>query len=242
MNNMQVIWGLMLLAFLSSTAAGQQAEMEGGTLTVFGEGRVMVPADSVSIAVSAKSSNADLALAEAEAQNALNLTIEALLAAGVPRDQIISSQSSGRSTFQSQSRVCRTVNNTTICENTSYDTTTFQKAALVRLQTVDEGRINEVLRAARSQGAEASIMGYGLSDAAYASAATDARKKAVQNARASAESTADAAIAKLGNLLEISDYAYPDVSSTAAFGYESPQSGVVDVTVIVMVTYELIAL
>jgi uncharacterized protein YggE len=240
MNIMQVVWGLMLLALLSSPAVGQQTEMEGGTLTVFGEGKVTVPADAVSIAVSVRSSNADLSLAEAEAQNTLNLTIEALLAAGVPKDQIIASQSSGRSTFQSQSRVCRTVNNTTVCENTSYDTTTFQKAALVSLQTADEGRINEVLRAARSQGADASIMGYGLSDTASASAVADARKKAVQNARASAENTADAAEARLGNLLEVSDYVYPDVGSAAAFGYESLRPGMVDVTVIVMATYELI--
>jgi uncharacterized protein YggE len=236
---MQMVWGLMLLAALSCTASGQEVGLEGGVLTVFGEGKVTVPADVTNIAVSAQSSNVDLTQAEAEAQETLNRTIEALMAVGVTEEQILSGQSSGRSTFQSQSKVCRTVNNTTVCDNTSYDMTTLEKSAVVRLQTADEGRINEVLKAARSQGAKATVMGYGLSDVASASA--EAREKAVENARQSAESIAAAAEVRLGNALEVSDYAYPDISSAATFGYESSKPGNVDVTAIVLVTYELIA-
>jgi len=235
MKSLVVILGMILCAGLLPGSSGQ----DNPGLTVIGEGTVTVPADTVNIAVSAQSRNSNQTLAEEEAQETLDRTVEALLAAGVRRDQILSGQSSGRSSFQSQSRVCRTVNNTTVCDNASYDVTTLEKGAIVRLQTTDQARIDEVLKAARSQGAEASVIGYGISDLTSASA--EARKAAVENARMNAQSMAAAAGGRLGRVLDISDYTYPDISSASAFGYESSRPGMADVTAIVMVTYELTA-
>jgi uncharacterized protein YggE len=229
-----ILLGITVLGVLSCTALGQ----ENPSLTVMGEGSVTVPADMVTIGVSVESSNQNLTLASEEAQEALDRTIEALLAVGVKREEIFSGDSSSVFRLQDQSSVCRTVNNTTVCENSSYDIKKLEKSALLRLKTTDETRINEILRAARSAGAEAEIIGYGLSD--VSSAAEQARKKAAEDARSNAQGMALAAGGRLGKVLDISAYAYPDVNMASPFGSRSNDPKMVDVTAYVMATYEII--
>lgn len=67
------------------------------------------------------------------------------------------------------------VNNTTVCENTTESSVSLQRSAMVRLRSADEPRINRALDAARSAGANAYVVGYGLKDASGALA--EARKK-----------------------------------------------------------------
>jgi uncharacterized protein YggE len=97
---------------------------------------------------------------------------------------------------------------------------------------LDENRINAALNAARSAGAMAEVSGYSLNDANQSVA--DARKKAVENAKENAQGMASAAGARLGKVLDISEYAYPNISA-------ADQPGMVDVTSYVVVTYEILA-
>jgi uncharacterized protein YggE len=122
------------------------------------------------------------------------------------------------------------VNNTTVCENSTQRLSTLEKTTIIRLKTSDESRINSVVNAAKSAGASAGVEGYGLSD--DGAAAAQARQKAVENAKENAIGMAAAAGGRLGDLMDISDYSLPIVSS-------SDQPGMVDVTSYVMVTYEI---
>ncbi len=208
------------------------AHAEGGnpSLTIFGEGTVTVPADTTTISVSVESNNENMTLAQGEVQEKMNEVVDALKAAGVKDEEILPGQASGLTSIQSSNRVCKLLNNTTVCENTTQRISTLEKTTVVRLKTRDESRINGVVNAAKSADASADVEGYGLSDASAAVA--QARQKAVENAKENAEGVAAAAGGRLGNLVDISDYSLPYVSS-------SDQRGMVDVTSFVVVTYEI---
>ncbi|MDD1748809.1 MAG: SIMPL domain-containing protein [Methanothrix sp.] len=107
----------------------------------------------------------------------------------------------------------------------------LERSTVIRLRSMDESRINRVLDAAHAAGAKAYVAGYGLSDTSKA--ASEARQRAVANARENAAGMAGAAGVRLGKVLEISDYGYPVALTDTA------QSGMVDVTSYVIVTYEL---
>jgi uncharacterized protein YggE len=92
-----------------------------------------------------------------------------------------------------------------------------------------------VLDAARSAGAQAKVAGYGLSDSSKA--ATQARQKAVANAKENAAAMAAAEGMRLGAVVDISDYGYPMALNDYYSG--SAQLSMVDVTSYVLVTYEI---
>jgi uncharacterized protein YggE len=81
------------------------------------------------------------------------------------------------------------------------------------------------------------VAGYGLSD--NSKAVAEARQKAVANAKENAQGMASAAGARLGKVLDISEYGYPDVRvKESSF---SGQPGIVEVTSYVVVTYEIVS-
>ncbi len=231
MKRLAILFGIMILSVLSACAADQNP-----TLTIVGEGTVTVPADTTIITVSAESSNQNVTLATSDVQDKLNRARDALIAAGVKSEEILSGQSSGTSSYQSSSRVCRIVNNTTVCDVTTSAANKVTKSFSVQIKTTDQSRINGIIDTAKSAGASASITGYSLSDSS--SAVSDARKKAVENARVNAEGMAGAAGARIGKVLDISEYAYPDIGMAEPSGYGGP--GTVDVTSYVRVTYEIL--
>ncbi len=220
----------ILLGILIFAAFAAQVEGENPNLTVMGEGTVTVPADTAIISVSVESNNENTTLAQNEVQEKMDNVIGALKNAGVKDEEILSGQASGITNIQSSSRVCKVVNNTTVCENITQQVSSLEKTTMVRLKTKDESRINAVIDAAKSAGASADVEGYGLSDVGAAS--TQARQKAVENAKENADSMAAAAGGRLGNLVDISDYTIPYIGS-------SDQPGMVDVTSYVVVTYEI---
>lgn len=232
MKRLAILLSFIILAALSASTA----QDDNPTLSVMGEGTVTVPADTVTISVTVESHNENSTLAQAENQEMLNRTKEALMAAGVKPEEIMSGKSSGLTSFQSSSRVCHTVNNTTICDVGSSNLMTLSSALTIRLKTTDESRINQVLGAARSSGASPDVIGYSLSDSS--SAVADARRKAVEDARSNAQGMANAAGVRLGNVLEINEYVYPGIAMVQPFE-SSSRSGMVDVTTYVMVTYEI---
>jgi uncharacterized protein len=232
MKILAILLSLIALAALSASAA----EDDNPTLSVVGEGMVTVPADTVMISVIVESSNENTTLANAENQERLDRAKEALMAAGVKPEDILSGKSSGLMSFQSSSRVCKTVNNSTICDVESTDTSTLTSALTLQLKTTNEERINQVLEAARSTGASSAVIGYSLSDSSPAVA--DARKKAVEDARSNAEGMAAAAGVRLGKVVDISEYAYPQVMLAQPV-ISSSRLDTVNVATYVVVTYEI---
>jgi uncharacterized protein YggE len=232
MKRLAVLLSFMVFVVLSASTA----EEDTPTLSVVGEGTVTVPADMVMISATVESNNVNSTLAEAENQVKLDRTKEALMAVGVKPEEIMSGKSSGFRSLQYNSRVCRTVNNSTVCDVDSTNSSTLSSSMTLQLKTKDESRINQVLDAVRSSGASAAVIGYSLSDAS--SALADARKKAVEDARSNAQGVAAAAGVRLGDVADIKEYAYPGMMASQPFGISS-QPGMVDVSTYVMVTYEI---
>jgi uncharacterized protein len=225
-----IIFSIMITAILSTMAMG-----ENPTMTIVGEGTVTVPADTATISVSVESGMENMTAAQADVQKMMEQVIDALKAAGVKDEEILPGRSNGVSSFHSSSKVCKRVNNSTVCENSTVQASSLERSTIVRLKSVDNTRIDRVLEAAHSAKAQAYVAGYGLSDSSKAAA--QARQKAVANAKENAAGMAAAEGVRLGKVLDISDYGYPvgldDYSGSLA------QPGMVDVTSYVIVTYEL---
>ncbi len=225
-------WNAAILGLIITLALLAIAEAAIPTLTAYGEGKVAVPADTTIITVSVESSNENATLAQAEAKGKMDEAIEALKAAGVADDEIVPGQSSGITSFQSDSRVCRKVNNSTICENNSMQASSLDRTTRLRLEGTDQSRIDKVLEAARSAGATARVSGYSLSNSSQA--VKQARQNAVINARENAEEMANAAGLHLGDALDISDYGTPMAQTE-----DSENSAEVEVVAYVIVTYRV---
>jgi uncharacterized protein YggE len=224
MKHLVALLGIMFFGLLSSCSG------VGGyyTIQAIGEGTVTVSADTVTIGAYVESSNENSTLAEAEAQEMLSRTTAALMNAGVDEKEIGSGQNAGVSRLQLSSKVCRTINNNTTCEESA--TNKLEKSILIRLKTTDQSRIRSVIDAASSAGASAKVIGYGLSDPS--SAVADAHKMAVANARKNAADIAQAAGGRLGSVVDVAEYYPPFVRSS-----DSP--GMVDVTSMVLATYRI---
>ena len=204
------------------------------TLTIVGEGTVTVPADTTTFSVSVESNINNMTAAQAAVQEKMGRVIDALKAAGIKDEEILPGQSSGVTSFQSTSKVCKRVNNSTVCENNTAQASSLERSSIVRLKSTDSSRIKQVLEAARSAGAQAYVAGYGLSDAGKAAA--EARLRAVANAKENAAEMAASEGVRLGKVLDISDYGYP-LALNDYYG-SSTKLGMVDITSYVIVTYE----
>ncbi|HWQ20061.1 MAG TPA: SIMPL domain-containing protein [Methanotrichaceae archaeon] len=252
-----LLLGLILLAAASTNAAAQN----NGTLRVVGAATVTVPADTVIIDVAAQSSNNNTTIAAAQAEDRLNIAEDALKASGVQKDEIMPGRSKGVASYIS--RTCREVNNTTICHDVVTKLATEQME--IRLKTRDQSRIDKVLNVSKASNVSAEIAGYALDDTS--AALTEARKKAVDDARSNAEDYSSALGLKLGKVIQISEPSRPEIGMAMPFGMDRPfgmaprmregwplwidnplemgsgpeviQSGMMDVTDYVVVTYEI---
>ena len=233
MKRLVLILGLVLLAALSTSAV---AEAQQG-IRVVGEGTATVPADTVIISVGVQSTNVNTTQATAENANQLNKTIDALIKAGVQKDEIMPGQSSGFISSQVEILKPKTVNNKTTWENVTKASNVLTNSITVQLKTTDISRINSTLEAAKSQGAVASIEGYSISDPKPAEAA--ARDKAIENARSNAADMASAAGASLGKAIDIEDYGFPNIRMNEPLGPPATSLGTISVTSYVMVKYAI---
>lgn len=197
---------MVALALSVATASAQDS-----SLRVIGAGTVQVPTDTTIIAVDVLNSSDNLSLAEAATSNMLNQTEEALLAAGVTKDEIMPDRSKGRIT--SHKVVCNTVNNTSSCKDILFNAATEQM--VIKLKTSDVNQTQKVIDAAESAGAKATVLGYELSDPK--SAVDQARKKALENAKAKAEYYASSYGLTLGKSMQIEEPTYPDIEIGPSF-------------------------
>ena len=226
----------LVIIFCIMISAGLFAVVQGAEypITVDGEGTVTVPADAAMVSVSVESNNENMTEAQADVQTKMDHLLDVLKKAGVKDSDILPGQSSGITRFEYNSNVRGRVNNTTTgWENNSLKASSLTRSTIVRLNTTDKTRINQVLDAARSAGAVA-VAGYILSDTSKAMA--EARQKAMANAKENAALVASEAGGSLGKVLDISDY--PGIARANPGG--SGQMNLVDVTSGVVVTYVLI--
>lgn len=230
MNKLALAWGIIVVSCITMTAAALNP-----TISAMGEGMVSAPADTATIIVSVSSSSGNASQDRAAVQEMMESAIEALKAAGIKDDDITPEEAASLSSASSRSMICRTINNKTVCDNSSQQATELWRSAMVKVNSTEKARIDELLDAAESAGARAYVAGYGLTDPAAAK--SQAREKAMANARANAEEMAAAEGLSLGQVVDISDYGYPGGFYEGLFDL-SP-TGMVDVASYVVVTYEL---
>jgi uncharacterized protein len=206
-----ILW--MCLAALVLCASAQ-AQDKDSSLRVTGVGSVQVPADTTIIAFYVQNSSHNFTVAEEAASLKLNQTVEALLAAGVKQEEIASHRSEGR--IRSHRVICTTVNNTTDCQDVMIDAATMRM--VVKLKSIDANQTQKVMDAAEAAGADAAIWGYELSDPT--NALDQARKKALENAKAKAEYYASSYGLSLGESMQIEEPEYPDIEMGPSYGWD----------------------
>jgi len=228
MKSLALIAAIILAGCLAIQAAGMD-------LTVEGVGTVSVPADTTTIIISASSGSGNMSQDQETVRQTMDRALEALKAAGINDVEITRDDSAALSSASSRREICQTINNKTVCDNSSIEATALTLSAMVKLNSTEKGRIDQLLDAAESAGARAYVAGYGLFNSTAAK--SRARDKAVANARADAEQMAAAEGLRLGQVLNISDYEYPEDFYGGVL--ESSGKDMVDVTSYVIVTYEL---
>ncbi len=194
----------ILLSLIILTLSG--ASEDASTLKVIGEGKVVVPADTVFVTISVTTEDENLTLASIENSETLNRTIEALADAGVKREDVLSGRGRSVQSIQTRSRVC---NNSTCVFVTDKAVSRVTDQVTIRFDAEEEALINRTIEAARTEGAEAAISGYDLNDAIEAVA--EARRMAVEDAEDEAEDIASAAGLVLGKRLEILEPSRPQI-------------------------------
>jgi len=195
---------VILLGLLALTVSGAAADVS--TLTVVGEGRALASADVVYVSISATAQDENLTKASSNSSTALNRTIEALIDAGVDRDDFQAGRGRSVSSIQTFSRVC---NNSSCVMVADEPVTLVKEQVIIKLDAKDEDQINKSFEVAEAAGSEAIIYGYALEDKSAAFA--EARERAVQDAEDDAEDLATAAGLKLGKRLEIIERSGPVV-------------------------------
>jgi uncharacterized protein YggE len=240
--------GLMVLFLCMNAVADDK-----GSIQVPGVGSVVIPADTITIAVRAQSSINNTTQATIADDNLLNKTKDALLAAGVREGEILPGHSNGL--FTCTNRVCNTVNNTTTCK---YETANQVIEQMTIKMNRDESKVNKTLEVIKSTGAIGTISGYSISD--IEKVVDEVRKKAMENAQQNAQDYASAYGFTLGKITGISESPYHDIEIGRSrgpnlsfdpfsmrpfwglghfFGKETLQSGMAHVSVYVWVTYEV---
>jgi uncharacterized protein YggE len=211
--NLKLVCLIGLLAISIGVAA---VSAQDSSLRVVGESTVQVPADTTIIAVSAQNESENATLAAAGNSQLLNRTKDALIASGVKEDEIMPGRSKGYMT--SHEVICNTANNTTTCKDVI--TNIASEQMIIKLKTSDPDRVQEVVNASETSGARAVVRGYALSDSNQA--IDEARKKALEDAKARAEEYASSLGYKLGDSTEIEEPVPPDILIGPSYAWDMP--------------------
>ncbi len=207
---------ISLIGFVSLVLCMTTAYAQDGSLRVAGVGTVQVPADIVIISVSAQNDSNDSTLAAVSNSELLNATVKSLIAEGVKKEEIMQDRRKGYTS--SYRMVCNTVNNTTICKDVVTNVAIEQ--VIIKLETTDSNKTQKVIDTAKSNGADSAILGYALSDSNKA--VDEARKKALDDAKAIAEDYTSSLGLSLGKALEIEELKYPDIEIGPTYNWDMP--------------------
>ncbi len=230
----------MAWILVGRSASAQEATPVSGpgaaTVSVTGHGAVQVKPDMATITLGVDVVRPTLPDALMESNRQMDSVLAAVKAAGVAEDDI--------QTTSFYVNIFR-----------SYDPsgqpgeiTGFQVSNQVMVIVRDLDKLNTILGDAVAAGAN-SVYGIGFAVADPTTAASQARKRAVEDARARAEELASAAGLSLGRVVTVTELAAPfgppvtmEGAAGKGAGYAPPiQTGMVEVTVDVQVTYELIS-
>jgi uncharacterized protein YggE len=91
---------------------------------------------------------------------------------------------------------------------------------IVRLETTDSNKTQKVIDTAKSNGADAAILGYALSDSSKA--VDEARKKALDDAKAIAEDYTSSLGLSLGKALKIEELKHPEIEIGPTYNWDMP--------------------
>ena len=203
--------GLVTLALCMVTACAQDS-----SLRVIGIGTVQVPADTAIIAISAENYSDNVTVAEAMASKLLNSTEEALINAGVKKEEIMPDRFKRHMTYHKL--VCNTVNNNTTCKEVV--TKAAAEQIIIKTKISDANQTQKLIDVANAAGAKASVLGYTLNDPS--TAVDQARKKALDDAKAKAENYASSLGFSLGKAMEIEEPSYPDIEIGPTYEWGMP--------------------
>ncbi|MCL5961751.1 MAG: SIMPL domain-containing protein [Chloroflexi bacterium] len=226
------------VAGLTSTGlaqAAQNAQAGGNTISVSGEGVVLVKPDLAQLQIGVETTDPSLNKAEQDNASAMNSVISKLKEMGIKEEDIQTtsfdvspvSEYDGKQEVQTGFRVTNVV--------------------LVKVKPVDKSGsiIDEVVKLGANQ-----VFGISFSVDDPASLQAEARDKAVKDARSKAEQLAKSAGVTLGSAVSITDYATTPVGplyrvndvSAAPQGAGGPppvQTGQLEVRVDVQVSYAI---
>ncbi len=223
------ILGLLLGLLSLLTLSGASVP----TLTVVGEGRALIPADTVYVTVGVTAEDENVTVASLESAEALNRTIKALIEAGLERDDVQSGRGRSVQRIQTMSRV---YNNSSCMTVTGSAVSRVTEQVTIRFDAEEEALIESCIETAGAEGAEAVISGYGLEDASRAIA--EARQMAVEDAEENAEDLASAAGLALGERLEIFEPSYPRVYQQSDDGLDPFGLGMMELFDLFMPTFD----
>jgi uncharacterized protein YggE len=229
---------LAMIAILASSSfclgAGDECD-EISTLTVSGTGDATADADMVTIVLGVQTRNESAAGAVADNARMMADSIEALLAAGVPEDEI---KTSGFSIYPTRDWIDGKLSDKVVFEVSNQVTIT--------LDLTDEVDVGEVLDSAVGAGAN-SVEGvtFGLRDPT--SVQEEALEDAVVDAMGKALVISEAAGVTLGRILSISEGGASPVPMAESRVYFAADAGAatpivpgdVEVTATVTITYEI---
>ncbi|MDW8070790.1 MAG: SIMPL domain-containing protein [Anaerolineae bacterium] len=221
------------LALFGPSAALAQEE-QPGTITVVGEGKVTIKPDMAQATIGVDITRPTVKEASAEASQVMNRVLGALKELGVAERDM---QTSGFSVWQE-----RPYNPDGTQGPPVYHVTNQLNVTIRNLEN-----LGAVLDAAMNAGAN-NIYGvtFSLSDTAQAEA--EARRKAVENARAKAEDLARLTNLQLGEVLSVSEVIggvsggyYPGVQRAEGMGGGGPiVPGELEITIQLQVTYSTV--
>jgi uncharacterized protein YggE len=233
---------LLVAAVLAGTGRGgrvaaQDATPTAGTspavVTVLGEGSVTVKPDIATVMIGVQVTKPTLPEAQSEATKQMTRVIKAITKAGVKEDDI--------QTAYYSVNVLQNYDNS----GTPTEVTGYQVSNQVNVTVRDLDKVGSLLEDVVAAGAN-SIYGITFGIADSSDAESQARAAAVADAKKRAEELAQAAGLSLGRVLAISEgvaqpvpYAYSQGAGGKGGG-TPVQSGSLQVTVDVQVTYELV--
>lgn len=220
----------------SSRVAAQEATpvaTGAAVVNVVGHGSVTVEPDMATTSIGVTISNPSLSEAQSSATTTMNAIIDALKEAGVAEKDIQTSYYS--------------VNVVTSYDNSGNPTevTGYQVSNVAQVIIRDIEKVGDVLEAGVGAGAN-TIYGVTFGVADPKAAMSDARAAAVADAKATAEELAAASGLSLGRVLSVSEGVTPAIPYAANAQFAGGKggggivSGTMEVTVDVVVTYELV--
>ena len=232
------ILAVFLMAAVGSVAAASTDSVTDNVIQASGSGNVIGTPDRAQVTLSVQTENADVRMAQADNAAKMTNVIDALVAAGFPKDSL---KTTGYTISKVYDESSPGILNPKV--------KTYQVTNTLTITLHDVSKTGDVIDIAVANGAnQADSIQFMLSDAQSLSLRSEALKKAVANARADAEAVAGAMGVNITGTGTVN--IYPGYTPTVYSNYKTDavmvtgssvatpiQSGDITVTAQVAVTY-----